>query len=228
MGISDLLFRKNPIIENRNSGAHMTLTATSVQDGVEGWCTPHKAQKLYELAALPETKLAVEIGIFGGKSLLPMAAAFANKGAGVIYGVEPWDNAVAVETVTNAENDKWWSEHDLVAIKRGFFTKVTEFGLEKHVRVLEIPSDVAVSVFQSPRFHGKIDLVHIDGAHSLEQSVFDVAYWLRLCRSGGHIVLDDIHWASVRAAYDYLKASAKLIYESNTDANGHFAIFSKH
>ena len=206
----------------------MTLTAASVSDGVEGWCTPHKAQKLYDLATLPETKLAVEIGIFGGKSLLPVAAAFANKGEGVIYGVEPWDNSVAVETVTNAENDKWWSEIDLIAIKRSFLMKITRFKLEKHVRVLEIPSDAAVGVFQSARFNGKIDLVHIDGAHSLEQSIFDADYWLRLCRSGGHIVLDDINWPSVGQAFAYLKATAKLTYEVSTDADGHFAIFSKH
>ncbi len=150
MALAHYLFRKRPIIAKAISGGRMTLTAESVQDGVEGWCTPHKAQKLYELATLPETKLAVEIGIFGGKSLLPVAAAFANKGAGVIYGVEPWDNSVAVETVTNVENDKWWSEVDLIAIKRGFIKKVTEFGLEKHVRVLEIPSDAAVGVDRVP------------------------------------------------------------------------------
>ncbi len=52
--------------------------------------------------------------------------------------------------------------------------------------------------------------------------------WLRLCRSGGHIVLDDINWPSVGQAFAYLKATAKLTYEVSTDADGHFAIFSKH
>jgi len=201
--------------------------AARVLEGVEGWCTLHKATKLYDLALMPETRLAVEIGVFGGKSLLPIAAAFRNKGAGRVFGIEPWDNGIAVETVTGTENDKWWSEVDLVAIKRGFLQKVAEFGLEEYVKILEIPSDAAVLMFQSARYSGKIDLVHVDGAHSLEQSVFDVSYWHRLCRTGAHLVLDDVNWPSVQLAFDYLKEVATLVDSSNTDERGHFAVFQK-
>jgi predicted O-methyltransferase YrrM len=195
--------------------------------GVEGWCTLHKAMRLYELAARPGVEIAVEIGIFGGKSLLPIAAAFKRKGTGRIYGIEPWDNAIAIETKTNPENDKWWSEVDLVAIKRGFLEKVTQQRIEEYVKILELPSDAGILVFQSNRFNGKIDLVHIDGAHSPEQSVFDVTYWHRLCRSGAHIVLDDINWLSVRLAFEYLRDVSDLIETSTNDEDGHFAIFQK-
>src|SRR5262249_6565282 len=76
-------------------------------EGVDGWCTPFKAAKLYELASQSDCQLAVEIGVFGGKSLLPIALAFQEKGSGSAYGIEAWDNAVAVETVTSEINDKW-------------------------------------------------------------------------------------------------------------------------
>lgn len=198
-----------------------------ILDRVDGWCTANKAAKLYELASSPDCGLAVEIGIFGGKSLLPVAAAFARKGAGVIYGVEPWENAVAVETATNDVNDDWWRKIDLVAIKRNFFGHVQRLQLEKHVRVLEIPSDAAIPVFQSARYADKIDLVHVDGAHSVEQSVFDCAYWLKLLRSGGHLVLDDINWPSVALAHEFLKSTAILTYSVSNDAEGHFSIFRK-
>jgi predicted O-methyltransferase YrrM len=195
--------------------------------GVEGWCTVYKAAKLYELAALPDTKLAIEIGVFGGKSLLPIAAAFKRKKAGRVFGIEPWDNAIAVETVTGVENDKWWSEVDLLAIKRHFFKRMTELKLEEYIKILELPSDAAILVFQSPRYNGKIDLVHIDGAHSLEQSVFDVTYWHRLCRRGGYIVVDDINWTTVGLAFEFLKGVADLVDTSTNDEQGHFAVFRK-
>jgi predicted O-methyltransferase YrrM len=198
-----------------------------VIEGVEGWCTLHKAWKLHELAMDSQCNLAVEIGIYGGKSLLPVAAAFAKKGAGRIFGVEPWENAVAIETATSAENDEWWARHDLIAIKRGFLKRVVELELEAYVRLLEIPSDAAIMVFQSARFNGKVDLIHIDGAHSLEESVFDCAYWLRILRSGGHIVLDDINWATVGIAFEFLKSAAIMTYSIDNAEEGHFAVFQK-
>ena len=199
----------------------------SLLANVHGWCTPTKAKKLYELASAPECRLAVEIGIFGGKSLLPMGAAFAAKGEGCIYGIEPWDNGVAVETATDEGNDAWWSTVDFGLVKRSFLQHVIDLGLEKYVKILELPSDAAIPVFQSARFAGKIDLVHVDGAHSIEQSVFDCAYWLRLLSSGGHLVLDDINWHTVHHAFEYMKQTAELVFLSNTEEDGHFAVFRK-
>ena len=194
---------------------------------VEGWCTLHKAEKLQELASSPSVRMAVEIGVFGGKSLLPMAAALKAKGYGCIYGIEPWDNDVAVETVTNEENDKWWKELDLVAIKRGFLQKLLAEKLEGQIKLLELASDSAIQVFQSARFYGKVDLLHIDGSHSFEQSVFDVSFWLRMCAKGAFIVLDDINWASVGVAFEFMKNAADMIYSVSDEQRGHFAVFRK-
>ena len=196
-------------------------------DGIEGWCTVHKATKLFELAAAADCNLAVEIGIYGGKSLLPVAAAFEAKKRGVIYGIEPWDNAVAVETQTGDQNDKWWSEIDLMAIKRAFLQKILDEKLEAFVKILEVPSDAALSVLSTSRFNGRIDLIHIDGSHSIEQSLFDCACWLRLVRPGGCIVLDDINWPTVSLALKFLQGASAQIYHCDTEGEGHFAIFRK-
>jgi len=194
---------------------------------VEGWCTLHKAEKLAELAAAPSVRIAVEVGVYGGKSLIPVAAALKAKGFGCIYGIEPWDNDVAVETFTSEDNDKWWKAVDLVAIKRGFLQKVVAEKLEGQIKLLEIPSDSAITVFQGARFYGKIDLLHIDGSHSFEQSVFDASFWLRICAKGAFIVLDDINWTSVAVAFEFLKTAADMVYSSADETKGHFAIFKK-
>jgi hypothetical protein len=196
-------------------------------EGVDGWCTPHKAEKLHEIALRPDCRLAVEIGIFGGKSLLPVALAFKTKGSGRIFGVEPWDNAVAIETPTSEGNDKWWAEVDLVGVKRRFFEHVRAQALEEQIKVIETPSDAAMLLFLSPRYTNKIDLVHLDGAHSVEQSVTDSAFWLGALRPGGFLVLDDINWPSVSLAWQFLQSVATLVYVSESDEQGHFAVFQK-
>ena len=38
---------------------------------IEGWCTKEKAIKMAELIT-DDTKLCVELGVFGGRSLLPL------------------------------------------------------------------------------------------------------------------------------------------------------------
>jgi predicted O-methyltransferase YrrM len=215
---------------NRQAFSEEGITVQNVVQiiaNVDGWCTPTKATKLFELASAPECLLAVEIGVFGGKSLLPVATAFAQKKAGRIYGIEPWDNLVAVETVTNEANDEWWRTVDLIAIKRNFLKHVADLQLEEYIRLLEVPSDAAISIFQSNRYSGKINLVHIDGAHSVEQSVFDSSYWLKLLSPGGYLVLDDINWPSVAIAYEFLKIAATMTYSVGNDVDGHFAIFQK-
>ena len=196
-------------------------------DGVEGWCTAHKAAKLFELASDPSVSIAVEIGVFAGKSLLPVAAAMKAKGFGHIYGVEPWDTEVVLEFSQDKHNDKWWGREDLLKVKKEFLQKIVDEQLVAHTRIIELPSDSAVQIFQGARFARKINMLHIDGSHALEQSVFDAAYWLRLCASGAFIVLDDINWASVSLAFDFLTKAAHKIYSISDETMGHFAIFQK-
>ncbi|MBI2810794.1 MAG: class I SAM-dependent methyltransferase [Candidatus Melainabacteria bacterium] len=42
----------------------------------------------------------VEIGVFGGKSLVPMACALRANQKGRIYGIDPWDNKESVRGLT--------------------------------------------------------------------------------------------------------------------------------
>ena len=42
---------------------------------LEGWCTRHKASVMMDLIFWTKPKVVVEIGVWGGKSLIPMAFA---------------------------------------------------------------------------------------------------------------------------------------------------------
>jgi Methyltransferase domain len=193
--------------------------------GCDGWCTPNKASALYSIASLPDVQLGVEIGIFAGKSMFPVAAAFKDKNSGLHYGIEPWSNQVAIETVTNELNDDWWAKIDFPAIKRQFISNSLNFGLMDHIAIIESASDVAFRLFDSARFRGKIDLLHVDGAHSVQEALHDVTNWTKLVRPGGYVFLDDINWPTVGLAYEYLKHLGDEICNSYSEEMGFFAAF---
>ena len=50
-------------------------TALQAMKELEGWCTDNKASILIDLILESKPTIIVEIGVFGGKSLVPMAFA---------------------------------------------------------------------------------------------------------------------------------------------------------
>ena len=51
-------------------------------DELEGWCAKDKAATLIDLVLMLKPKIVVEIGVFGGKSLVPIAYALQETGSG--------------------------------------------------------------------------------------------------------------------------------------------------
>jgi predicted O-methyltransferase YrrM len=190
---------------------------------IEGWCTERKALWLADLITSNRCLAVLEIGIYGGRSLIPMAMAVQALGAGgKVHGVEAWSNSVAVATETNAENDAWWQTVDLKAIRKGFFRNVARYEVADTVVVMEMSSDEAFAAI-SGRGLGPFDLVHVDGSHSEVQALRDVEMWSGLVRPGGILVLDDIGWSSVRAAREHVRrnfSDIAEIAESETIAYG--------
>lgn len=190
---------------------------------IEGWCTERKALWLADLITSNRCLAVLEIGIYGGRSLIPMAMAVQSLGAGgKVHGVEAWSNSVAVATETNAENDAWWQTVDLKAIKKGFLRSVALNEVADTVVVLEMSSDEAFATISRTGL-GPFDLVHVDGSHSEVQALRDVEMWSGLVRPGGILVLDDIGWPSVRAAREHVRRNFSdigEIVESGTTAYG--------
>jgi predicted O-methyltransferase YrrM len=165
-----------------------------------GWCSREKALVIAHTVLQERPSICVEIGIFGGRSLVPCAAALRHIGAGEIYGIEAWSPNVAIENVTNEGNDDWWSKVDFARIKQEFYRFVAATNLTPHVRVIEAPSGRAASLFD------QIDFLHIDGSHSVINAAEDVILYARKVRSGGIVVFDDVNWQSTGPALELLGA----------------------
>lgn len=174
----------------------------------DGWGWAAKNYAMAELILSTSPKLVVELGIFGGRTLLPQALAIRQLNTGaLIVGVDPWRREAAIEGETGGENEAWWSNVDLNTIHSKFMEHLWGYGLQEHCLVMRCTSDVAARLFD---FH-MIDILHIDSNHSELVSCREVETWLPLMKHGSFLWFDDLNWDSTKKAQQMLLKSCTLI-----------------
>ncbi len=154
---------------------------------LHGWCSFEKAGFLIDLITKVRPQVIVEIGVWGGKSLIPMAHALRANGQGAIFGIDPWAKSESVQWVMDEANRNFWDHADHEWVYQHLNQKMTEFGLEPQIRLLRTTSEAASPIYG-------IDLLHIDGNHSDHTSYLDVTKWVPLVKTGGWIIFDDMKW----------------------------------
>jgi predicted O-methyltransferase YrrM len=156
--------------------------------------------------------LAVEIGVFGGKSLCAIGSAMKLNGLGRAVGIDPWSVLDCVEDMHKPENVKWWTENSqLDEMYNQCLHYVATLGLKETVGIIRDQSQRAVTFFVD----GSIDLLHIDGNHSAIPAMRDGQLYLPKVKPGGLIICDDEGWTergadgveslSVRPMIEWLK-----------------------
>jgi predicted O-methyltransferase YrrM len=173
--------------ELRESHAEIKLKALHLMDQMNGWCSAQKGTVLVDLVLKSRPKTIVEIGVFGGKSVIPMAYALKVLNQGTIYGIDPWSSFESTQWVTNEQNRHYWSTIDHEAVLQGLIQKIDQFDLKDQI-VLIRNSSADAPIIEN------IDILHIDGNHSEETSYLDVTKWVPLVKSGGWIIFDDMTW----------------------------------
>lgn len=184
-------------------------TAFQALDKLEGWCSRDKASILIDLVLALKPQVVVEVGVFGGKSLVPMAYALKHNHRGKIYGIDPWNASFSVEGM-NPEHAEWWNSIDHEQIMQTLITRIAEFELVDYIQLIRETSKDA----KIPK--KTIDLLHIDGNHSAETSFLDVTKWVPLVRSGGIIVFDDLDWETTANAVAWLDTNCIKVTELNS------------
>jgi len=177
---------------------------------LEGWCTPEKGCRIARAIIENGCGNFVEVGVFGGRSLIAAAYTFKYLGRGIAWGVDPWLNDAALEHVTDKELVEWWGQKDLEEVYTAFMTTVINERLTKYCRWIREKSEIAARMFEKE----SLDMIHIDGNHSEEMSTLDVQLWLPRVRPGGIICMDDTdasEWPSIQKAVGILNESCDLI-----------------
>ncbi len=165
---------------------------------MEGWSTPEKCKKLMNLVIETRSN-SLEIGIFGGRSLVSMGFGHRVTGNGVAIGLDPWKHEACVEGSNDKENDEWWKSLDLHAIYASFVSHVLSHNLLNYVEWMRIGSKEALPILS--KFYGrKFGVIHQDGNHSAEVSAWEIENYLPLLNDGGYWVMDDTDWPTTEAA----------------------------
>lgn len=159
----------------------------------------------------------VEIGVYRGKSLFPLAVSVQENG-GTAYGIDPYlsgriegrEASPEIQTIidevqNNLDTDDLF--HEVEAFRK-------DFGFDSTVRLLRKTSDDAVPYFRKKEI--SIDMLHIDGNHDSAFIRSDDKNYVPLVRDGGIIVFDDIDWVNVRKIYEEEKKKNILVYETDT------------
>lgn len=175
-------------------------------ESLEGWCSRNKALLLYHLVREYKPRTVVEIGIYGGRSIVPIAAGIRDNGHGIVHGIETWSGMASTTYRTGLANDFIWANADYTIIKHDFLRFLLDNRLHDIVRVIEAPSGRCSALFD------QIDLLHIDGNHSFFGAAKDVVDYASKVPPGGIIVYDDIDWHTTSAGLEILRDTCQLLH----------------
>lgn len=184
----------------------------SVLNGMEGWCTTEKAMKLCRYITSENLKMCLEIGVYGGMSILAMALAQkVGDINGLIVGIDPWRNCNAVEGEDEPKNIEWWSHLDLHDIHKKCMTAIWDKGFADKIMIIRNTSEAAANLLVGQEW----DLIHIDGGHAEQVAMRDIKTWVPRVRKGGVLVYDDLGWSTSGVAVPTLKTMLPMIEEVN-------------
>ena len=184
-----------------------------------GWCTEQKARRLVELIVNEKPKVCVELGVFGGRSLLPIALALQFNGEGHIDGFDPYTKEAALEGMNDAANTTYWSRMPYAEIHKTAVNALTIEGVQDFAKITKVKSCDVVNTYAD----GTIDFLHQDSNHSEEISVSEVRAWLPKLRTGGLWVFDDTDWVTTQTAQFLLREAGCIKVEDYR----HWAVYRK-
>lgn len=190
-----------------------------------GWCSLTKAQTLASLVIGTRPDTIVEIGVWSGRSLLPMALACRELGHGTVIGIDPYEPSASAEG-QSAENAAWWSNATAHQEMHDYFLdQVNKRGLQNVVQLIRKRSDDVTPPYD-------IGLLSLDGNHG-PQALVDTTRFAPFVRNGGFIVLDDMHWdgGSVGEAAKWLENHGcrelfRVVKQTET-SNDDWAVFQR-
>lgn len=160
---------------------------------LDGWCSVKKAHTLASIIVAIRPENVVEIGVWGGRSLIPMAMACKWLNHGTVTGIDPWSAGESVKGQT-PDNANWWGKvvnHDAMYAK--CIESVTKAGVMSRTNIVRTTSD------DYPASVTQCQLLHIDGNHG-EQAYKDTLKFAPTVSIGGFIFMDDIGWSEGHVA----------------------------
>jgi hypothetical protein len=189
---------------------------------LHGWCSKEKALNFIDLVLQVKPQVCVEIGAFGGSSVLPVAYALKLLNKGIVIGIDPWDKIEVLkyfDPKEDAKNIEYWDKFvDFDNIYHSYLNMISYHGLEKYCKTLRMTSEKAASQLET------IDILHIDGNHNEAVALQDVKLYLPKVRMGGYVWLNDSTWPCMQPAIELLQEHCDVVRLID---NGNCILFKK-
>ena len=190
-----------------NTPQHIKDAITEYVPNLDGWLLPERGIEMADAIFETKPKICVELGVFGGRSLISQAFALReiNEG-GVAVGIDPWRVEDALDGEQDPANRDWWTRNiDIEAIHRGAMRAIWDHHIEPWTAIIRSASQHVAPII------GEIGFLFIDGNHSETASLRDVELWVPKVKSGGYIFVDDADWPSTQRAYTRLREMADVV-----------------
>ena len=142
------------LVEKENVSSLLKHTAFNYMNQLDGWCSYQKAAILIDIVTLYKPETIVEIGVWGGKSLVPMACALRTNKKGKIYGIDPWNPVDSLEGVMNNDNINYWSRADYEGVLNNLVSKIEKFELTNQIQLIRtLLSAIRLLQHDQPKSH---------------------------------------------------------------------------
>lgn len=190
----------------------MTDFTDDEYNNIEGWCHPVKRNYIMNLIKETNAQVILEIGVYGGSSLIPMAIACKQKGSGTVHGIDPWDTEASKEGFSgDSVHYEWWGKLEHNKIYQMYRRDLNYFDADQCVVTHPVRSDDprVIDTFSDE----SIDILHIDGNHSEKCATKDVKIWLPKLKPGGYLILDDISWPGTKVAQGLIEEQCEKLHD---------------
>lgn len=168
---------------------------------MDGWCTKEKAKFLYNVIAFTKSKLTVELGVFAGRSFIPMALAHKDLGSGRCVAIDTWSVEASTQNYVESDvNYGWWKNIDHEKFYNMFCDALKNYKVDDICDVVRSDSCIAAFQFQD----ASIDVLHQDSNHSEQVSCSEVLLYAPKIKPGGWWIMDDTNWDSTQKAQELL------------------------
>lgn len=175
-----------------------------------GWCTVSKAERLFNLVIESDSKLTVELGVFGARSLTPLALAHKEKGSGVCIGIDAWKAEVATEGTNSPANDEYWRNVDYKSVYNSCVRAIQSNQLDEICYLLKLKSQTVGKILFADN---SIDILHQDSGHNVETISEELELFIPKLKLGGYWVADDVQWVEAKDGYAKLPEYGLELFE---------------
>jgi len=201
------------MIKQRLAFNSTKMLLSTIPIDIGGGCSLHKAEYLVNLIIKNNLTTCVEIGVYRGRSLIPMivATSYIN---GYVYGIDPYTNQHMQQK--NLPDDvknivsRFIQTCDLEFIYKNLTRSLSSSPFFNY-RLIRNPSSLSCPLLPS-----SINLLHIDGNHDTSSVINDISSYIPLVSSDGFIIMSATNWSSVIQSLPLLTKYAKLINNFNT------------